>query len=63
MFERCLALRLKSDNDETNENIDHEESDDDDVDEIEDCNHGTEIVLGTNISFIRVNRHIQNTEK
>ena len=50
----CLSFRLEGDNHETDEDIDHEECEDDDVDEVEHEHDRTIAFFGTDISFIGV---------
>ena len=58
----CLSFRLECDNHETDEDVDHEESKDDDVDEVEHEDNGTVAFFGPNISFVGVNGDIENPE-
>ncbi len=44
VFESRLSFRLKGDNNETNENVDHKEGNDNNVDEIEDGNCWPEFI-------------------
>ena len=59
----CLSFRLECDNHETDEDVDHEEGEDDDVDEVEHEDDRTIAFFGTDISFIGVNRDVENPEK
>ena len=58
----CLSFRLECDNHETDEDVDHEESKDDDVDEVEHEDNGTVAFFGPNISFVGVDGDIENPE-
>ena len=58
----CLSFRLECDNHKTDEDVDHEESKDDDVDEVEHEDNWTVAFFGPNISFVGVNGHIENPE-
>ena len=51
---------MEGDDDETYEDVDHEEGDDDDVDEVEDGHQGAVVVDRTDILCVRVNRHVQD---
>lgn len=44
-------VNLKCDNDETDKDVDHEEGNDDDVDEVEECNAGSIVVLGSIVNL------------
>lgn len=59
----CLSFRLEGDNHETDEDVDHEEGEDDDVDEVEHEHDRTIAFFGTDISFIGVDRDVENPEK
>ena len=59
----CLSFRLECDNHETDEDVDHEEGEDDDVDEVEHEDDRTIAFFGTDISFIGVDRDVENPEK
>ena len=54
IFKCRLPFRLKGDYDKTDEDVDHEEGNDDDVDEVEDGNDWTEIVLGADIGLVGI---------
>ena len=58
IFVRWLSLLLEGNDNETDEDVDHEESNDNDVNEIENGNNGSEIVYGAIIFSIGVNGHI-----
>ena len=57
-----LSLVLEGDNNETHEDVDHEEGNDDDVDEVEHGHDGAVVVQRAPVLLIRIDRHIQNTE-
>ena len=59
----CLSFRLECDNHETDEDVDHEEGEDDDVDEVEHEDDRTIAFFGTDISFVGVDRDVENPEK
>ena len=59
----CLSFRLECDNHETDEDVDHKESEDDDVDEVEHEHDRTIAFFGTDVSFIGVDRDVENPEK
>ena len=59
----CLSFRLEGDNHETDEDVDHEEGEDDDVDEVEHEDDRTIAFFGTDISFVGVDRDVENPEK
>ena len=59
----CLSFRLEGDNHETDEDVDHEEGEDDDVDEVEHEHDRTIAFFGTDVSFIGVDRDVENPEK
>ena len=52
---------LKSDNDETDEDVDHEEGDDDDVDEVIAGYERSEVVHRPLVFFVRIYGHVQQT--
>ena len=58
----CFSFRLEGDNHETDEDVDHKESEDDDVDEVEHEDNWTVAFFGTNISFVGVDGDIENPE-
>ena len=58
-----LSLRLERDNHETDEDVDHEEGEDDDVDEVEHEDDRSIAFFGTDISFVGVDRDVENPEK
>ena len=62
-LEICLSFRLEGDNHETDEDVDHEEGEDDDVDEVEHEDDRTIAFFGTDISFVGVDRDVENPEK
>ena len=62
MFECGLSFGLEGNDDETHEDVDHEECYDDDVDEVENGNIWTVVMLRTNIRCIGVNGDVENTE-
>ena len=57
-----FSLRLEGDNNETNEDVDHEEGDDDQVDKVEEEDIRTVVLLGSNISFVGVDGDIQDSK-
>ena len=59
----CLSFRLEGDNHETDEDVDHEEGEDDDVDEVEHEDDRSIAFFGTDISFVGVDRDVENPEK
>ena len=59
----CFSFRLKGDNHETDEDVYHEEGEDDDVDEVEHEDDRAVAFFGTDISFIGVDRDVENPEK
>ena len=61
VLESWLSFWLKSDDDKTNKDVDHEEGNDDDVDEVEYGHIWTVVVLGTNVWSIGVNGNIQDS--
>ena len=56
-----LSLGLEGHDDKTDEDVDHEEGDDNDVDEIEYSHHGSVIVDGSNVFRIGVDRDVKDT--
>ena len=50
-----FTLRLEGNNNKTNEDVDHEEGDDDQVDKVEKENIRTVVLLGTDVRFVGVN--------
>ena len=58
----CLSFRLECDNHETDEDVDHKESEDNDVDEVEHEDNRAVAFFGTNIRFVGVNGDIENAE-
>ena len=57
-----FTLRLEGNNNKTNEDVDHEEGDDDQVDKVEKENIRTVVLLGTDVRFVGVNGDIQDAE-
>ena len=55
-----LSLVLEGDDDETDEDVDHEEGNDNDVNEIKDSNDGTEVVDGSNVFSIGIDRNVKD---
>ena len=55
-----LSLLLEGDDDKTDEDVDHEEGNDNDVNEIENGHNGSIIVDWSDIFGIGIDRHIQN---
>ena len=55
-----LSLVLEGDDDETYEDVDHEEGDDDDVDEVEKRDIGTIVVNWTMVDFVGVDGHVED---
>ena len=62
MLECGLSFGLKGNDDETHEDVDHEECYDDDVDKVENGNIWTVVMLRTNIRCIGVNGDVENPE-
>ena len=60
VFVSGLSLLLKGNDDKTDEDIDHEEGNDNDVNEIKDSNDGTEVVDGSNVFSIGIDRNIKD---
>jgi hypothetical protein len=58
-----LALVLEGDNNETDENVHHEECDNDDVDDVIGGHDGSEIVNGTGVFGVRVDRDVEEATK
>ena len=58
-----LSLVLEGDDDETDEDVHHEEGDDDDVDEIEDGHDGPKAVDRTHVLSVGVDGDVQNSER
>ena len=54
VFVGGLSLVLECDDNETDEDVDHEEGDDDDVDEVKDCDNWTVVVKGTAVLLVRI---------
>ena len=61
-MEGGFTLALEGDNNETNEDVDHEEGDDDQVDKVEKENIRTVVLLGTDVRFVGVDGDIQDAE-
>ena len=59
IFEFIFTLVLESDNNETDENIDHEKADDDDISDVEDRDERFVVVDGTAVFFAGVDGHPQ----
>ena len=62
MLECGFSFGLEGNDDETHEDVDHEERYDDDVDKVENGNIWTVVMLGTNIRCIGVNGDVENAE-
>ena len=60
VFVSGLSLLLKGNDDKTDEDIDHEEGNDNDVNEIKDSNDGTEVVDGSNVFSIGIDRNVKD---
>ena len=60
VFVSGLSLLLKGNDDKTDEDIDHEEGNDNDVNEIKDSNNGTEVVDGSNVFSIGIDRNVKD---
>ena len=56
-----LSLALECDDNETHEDVDHEEGDDDDVDEEVDGHQGAVVVHGTHVLRVGVDGRVQKT--
>ena len=54
---------MKGYNDKTDKYINHEESDDNDVDKVKASYYWSIIMDGAHIFFVGVNGHVQNTKK
>ena len=63
MLKSGFSLRLESHDDKTNEDIDHEKRDNDDVNEVKYGNIWTVVMFRTDILGIGVYGDIQNSEK
>ncbi len=59
-MEGGLSLALEGDNDETHEDVDHEEGDDDQVDEVEEEHARPVVLLRSDIRLVGVNGHVQD---
>ena len=57
-----LSLVLEGDDNETHEDVDHEERDDDDVDEVKDGDDGTVVVQRAVVLLVGVDGHVQDAE-
>lgn len=57
-----LSLGLEGDDNETNEDVDHEEGDDDQVDKVEEEDVWTVVLLGANVCFVGVDGDIQDSK-
>ena len=57
-----LSLGLEGDNNETNEDVDHEEGDDDQVDKVEEEDVGTVVLLRSYVCFVGVDGDIQDSK-
>ena len=62
IFVSRLSLVLEGDDNETDEDVDHEEGDDDDVDEVEHGNDRPVVVQGAAVLLVGIDRDVQNTE-
>ena len=51
---------MEGDDNETNEDVDHEKGDDDDVDEIKDGHQGTVVVDRTDVLGVGVDGHVKD---
>jgi len=51
---------LEGDDDETDEDVDHEECDDDDVDEVEDGHQGAVVVDRADVLCVGVDGHVKD---
>ena len=60
-FEFLFSFALKSDDHKTDEDVDHEESDDDDVNNVVDCYPWSVVLKRTFINISRVDRVLQDT--
>ena len=60
VFVGGLSLVLEGDDDETYEDVDHEEGDDDDVDEVEDGHQGAVVVDRADVLRVGVDRHVKD---
>ena len=58
-----FALLLECDDDKTDENVDHEERDDDDVNEVEDGDRLSVVVYRAQTLAVRVDTRVHQTEK
>ena len=58
-----LSLVLEGDDNETDEDVHHEEGDDDDVDEIEDGHDGPKAVDRTHVLSVGVDGDVQNSRE
>ena len=58
-----LALALECDDNKTNKDVDHEESDDDKVDKIKEEDVWTVILFGTDVRLIGVYGDVENSAK
>ena len=58
-----LSLVLEGDDDETDEDVDHEEGENDDVDDVEDGHVRTVVVHGTHVLGVRVDGHVQDAKE
>ena len=62
IFVSRLSLVLEGDNNETDEDVDHEECDDDDVDEVEHRNDRTVVVQGAAVLLVGIDGDVENAE-
>lgn len=63
MFEGRLPLWLEGHDDEANKDVDHEESNDDDVDEIKEGHIGSVIVNRAVVDLVGVDGDVENPEE
>lgn len=61
VFVLLLALILKGDDNETYEDVHHEEGDDDDVDDVVRGDNGPEVVNWTTVFFIGVDGNVKQS--
>jgi hypothetical protein len=62
MFVCALSLVLEGNDDETDEDVHHEEGDDDDVDKVEDGDDRAVVLDRSDVLRVRVDRHVKNAE-
>lgn len=58
-----LSLALEGDNNKTNEDVNHEEGNDDDIDDVVDCYHGSVVMYRTHILCVGVDGNIKQPAK